>query len=256
MNNVIDYAISKVSQQIPSALLLKAFTTKDNFNPNQNVSPEYIIRTQIIEQVVIPDMDVLGGQHVVISIGGLPRRYVQNGYFIEIPLELTQGSHLTSVSTTGSSNGGLEVDSSIGGMANSILNVSGGYDSGYTQKVQLVGPNVVFIASNVIQTLQTLSGTIGYDKRLTSLDKFYWNDIAKLVVLATKSIIFSRFIMNIGDLSASGATPNQYLVSMVEGYESAQEEYQTFLDEDITKVLIFADPIANRQHIQMATGRF
>lgn len=254
MNNAIDYAIGVITRQIPPQLLRKVFVEKDRFSAQRTVSPEYMIRHRIIEQIIIPDCNVMGGQHVDILTYDLPKQLVQSGFLIEIPLEKTQGQHLTSVQVIGMDNGGLSVDSSIGGMASAIINQAKGYRSGFTNQVRLVGPNMVLVEN--IAITHTLRGTIGYDNRISSLDKFYWNDFARLCVLATKALIYNDYILELGFLNSSGSTPNQYLVSTVEGYQQAQEDYQTMINEEMSKILILADPLAKRDHLKLATGRF
>ena len=254
MANVIDYTISKVRSQIPPRILNKVFTEMNRFNTDQMVSPEFMIRRQVIEQVVIPDCNVHGGQHVNFKIFDLPKKSVSSGYLIEIPLERTQGRHLTSVQLVGMDGGGLSTGTSIGGMANTIMNVSKGYDSGFSADVRIVAPNVIHIESNVVT--YGLRGTIGYDDRISSLDKHYWGDFAKLVILATKAMIYHNYIMELGSMDSNGSAPNQQLVNIIERYESAQEEYDLMLDEEMGKILILSDPLASSDALKLGIGYF
>lgn len=269
--SIIDNAIRDLFFRIPPEILTRIFAPgRDIFNYDRP-AVEQAIRTQVIESKVRVDCDLIGAKEVSIPLIGLKfTRYTQFSVVIRVPKELTGGRSITSVlavtygyagiqgfpATTdfltqyGNSNYSLANDKSIG-----ILNAQSPIPDIQNAYAYLVGENTVAIEGySPLLMYGFLRCMVSHDEMFSTLPATAQSHFSQLVFLATKMYIYTNYIIKMDAGELYGGRELGRFASIIEGYESAAEEYDEFLRTTWRKVSYLADPERKYRLIRQMTG--
>lgn len=253
---LIDYVITHIRNRIPYDLLNMAFKQHSLYQRFNTTSLEWLIKSEVIDQFVLPDLNTIGGQHTNIDLSSLSPTVSEGAYIYRIPTSMTMGrqiSRVLSIEYGGRNNNFNTEADPLTSAADRMLAASTPFESSGISNIRLVGPNTVLVH-------ETLGGTawlkcvLSYDEQFSTVDKAYWRDFANLCVMATEAIIYNRVTIEIGSGSSTGGSPNDRLLSRLDQMEDAFVRYQEFIEETFHRIAIFSDPEASREHIGIMLG--
>jgi len=258
--NAIDYALNNLFQRIPSELITQAFGTSPVYGYIDNRSLEQRVRETVIDSFVSIDCNLVGGQQVMLPMSTLPGKPVETGWIYEIPLAMTQGRKITSVLGVeySSGNGNLSnpdmnaMGRSLMDMVNFATGPSGGVASG---NVMLVGPNTVFVGSNMGTGSLYLRCMIANDSQMANLNPRALPIFAQLCEYACKGMIYNALRIKLGEGSITGGSLNSYLNQILDEYSDSFTLYNELRDGKWKKVSILADDFTRRELTRMSLPR-
>lgn len=253
--NPIDLAIRHISSRIPAELISKAFKPDYLFGRYDTITPEFLIRKEVIEGIVLQDLNIVGGQHVTLDLTSLNPTMIEGAMVYRIPLRMTAGRHISRVISVDYSSGttlDLTGDA-LGDGAIKSLNATGNYQSPGTANVELVGPNTVAIYEYVSGTA-ALRCVLNYDDQMSSMNQAYFRDFMELCLRAAEYTIFNKISISLGSGSANGGTPNTYLRERVDSMRDSTQLYDELLNTKWTKISIMSDKKSHMEMCSMLTG--
>jgi len=253
---LIDYVISHIRNRIPYDLLNMAFKQHSLYQRHNTTSLEWLIKSEVIDQFVLPDLNTIGGQHTNIDLSGLTPTVAEGAYIYRIPTSMTQGREISRVMAIeyGARRNNFDTGSDpLTNAANAMLASSTPFESAGISNVRLVGPNTVLV-HETLGGIAWLKCVLSYDEQFSTVDKAYWRDFANLCVMATEAIVYNRVSIQIGSGSSTGGTPNDRLLSRLDQMEDAYVRYQEFIEDTFHRIAIFSDPEASREHIGIMLG--
>ena len=248
--SAVNLAMRHIRSRIPLEILTKAFKSNSLYEQHSTVSMDWLIQRDVINNLVLPDLNVIGGEHVDIDLSSLSPRIIEGAYVYEIPLTMTRGKHITRVLSVSQGTGSsTAMSSDLMSLANQMLQASTRFETDETSRVRLVGPNIVVVEEGLYSS-PALRCALSYDEQMSSLNEGYWRDFAQLCVWACEIIIFNRLSISLGSGSALGGTVNDRLMSSVNLMEESIAKYDEFLDTKAHKIFLLGDKRAHREHIQ------
>ena len=252
--SAITLAMRHIRSRIPQEILSKAFRSDSLYEQFSTVSMDWIIQRDVINNFVLQDLNIIGGEHIEIDLTSLTPKMVEGAYIYEIPLTMTRGKHITRVLSVGQGSGsiGTSNGSELTNLANQMLSASTRFQSDGTAYIRLAGPNVIVIEEGIFAN-PTLRCALNYDEQMSSLNSAYWRDFAQACVWACEIIIYNRLSISLGSGSALGGTPNDRLMSRVDRMEESLDKYDEFMETKAHKIFLLGDKKAHREHIAMLT---
>jgi hypothetical protein len=238
MSGYIDYAVGRVMREIPHEALYNAFGSNEWHGYLNHLSLEERIRREVINGIVLPDCNIIGGESVVIPLGNLHWQWLDNGVRIEIPMGQTQNRQISSVLS----------------LETSFRNSEG---SGYagqpaptgTSEVYLVGPNVIFTPINPGNTNCFLRCVLENDAQLANINQRAMFLFGEMVVLAAKGYVFNKLAVTLETHTMAPGQVDGRLRGIVDGYADAWEMYSELLQRRWRKVNLMQDRKAHQRLI-------
>ena len=270
MANIISGALRALDFRIPPQILKATF--KDAV-PNYRVAPVSIhdqITNKVIRPRVLEDLNLVGGQHVVLNIEAA--KMVFNDMYsvvYEIPPELIQNREIISVLScgympfissfnttyTGLSSMATSGSNDITGAAQRVSDSMSSIPVISNASVDLIGYNTIilrecFRASGVYQ----LRCIVANDEHLNNISPRSHLHFFKLVEFAVKAYIYNNMIITIDQAALSGGQELGAFKSQVEAYSDASESYQTYLTDVMQGTLFMNDNISHTRFITQMIG--
>ena len=271
----INHALDRIIRNIPRQVLRKAFPPSDYGRH----SLDDRVRERVIRDRVFRDMDIVGGETIMIPFDDGRITYsARNETVVFYRDRYLNGREITSVhgyySYTGRNN---NISSGISGgysnnysgdecspcntdifkcskRNNSIRSAEtevrtsreGGYNPTNTV-VNLEAKNTIIIRA----THRNLYGgsikcVVSNDPYLNNISNRSWNHFATLSLLATKSYIYNELNMAMGTTKMIEGVRSAPLTNVIESYNSAEEEYMTYLTTIWSRVSLMND--SNNYH--------
>jgi hypothetical protein len=268
MSNAITYALARIcgrgSIEIPRRILETAF--RDEWlDTRAPISLESRIQSWVIQDRVIPDMDIAHGEELLVNLAGLFPA-IQDDYAMvyTIPPELTQNREIMSVlsvSYVGYNQGNSFMGGSalalapmlnndITGAANQVMSSVGSIPNIQTARVDLVGTNMVRITDRRrFQQAYVLRCYVVNDHYLENIDPRNYISFTKMVILAIKAWIYNKMIMEMGDHYLQRGQQLGVFKDIIDKWETAAEEYTTFLEGDWAAISMMSDPDAHYRYL-------
>ena len=260
--NAIDYCINEIKLRIPKAILHYTFSTlnlKDYYNA---FSEDYLIRQRVIENKVLIDCDLLGGEEVVIPFENIPFKKLRNGNLIyQIPKKSLQGR--TIISALSICTGDVRLDTCTNSYYPSsaffdamgrLLDAAIGPISQTSNRVKLIGENVILLEDNITFNQLYLRCVLSNDRGLSNFSPRAYPSLAQLAVLACKSIIYNESVLEIDAGQLLGGVSIGRFKEIVDSYADSDVQYQEYLKTTFTKVLMMQDKTAHSRHLRMLTN--
>lgn len=245
MNN-IDYLLFCIQREIPQELLLYSFCPPQVYG-QLNYSLPHMLRSEVIEGWLLRDLNVMGGREVTVDISAGSYRMLENGFIVEIPQAALGGRNITSVLSIAY------------GQSSYVFNMPGSemvdalspMDRATEARVQLVGPNTIFVESNTIAPRTFLRCVLDNDIDFGNITARALPVLGDMAVLAAKALIWNKgIIRNNVSVSFAGAEIGKY-GELVEGYVDAIELYKEKRDTKWRKVQFLQDPVSKNRYIRM-----
>lgn len=242
--NAISYATKKIITNIPAQILMKVFNPHPQYGIGLLASREEIIADEVIRKLVIPDMDVVGGEQRVIKISGLSAVTKAGAQIVRIPLTATGGRVITSALS-------IEYGAFNEAVSNSMISAVTGPTATGTSSVELVGPNVVAIKDMLASTNTHLRCVISNDRELSNIPTTAFAAFAKLCVLAAKGICYNNLIITLGESGTNGGNTNSATQAIVDSYADSMGLYEEQVETKWRKIAKSSDAVTKQRLIQM-----
>lgn len=279
MSTAIKYALNDVHQRIPREILNTVFTPSTKYGISRlqftNISVDTVIRNEVIERRIRPDIDTYGVQEETISLDGLERETVEENitpsFVVHIPKSRTGDRSITQVlsavvnplgfglgsnrmSAFSQNNGGCKPSQFLQ-IAQELVNSNGSAMINQTIDVSLIGENTVLIrGTGAHQGKLGLRCLLTSDSEFSNLKRSSWRIFSELVVLATKAYIYNNYIIQMDQNELIGGSPIGMFKTIVEGYSDADQMYLERRTEVLGKLLIMNDDNRMDRFVRGLTG--
>lgn len=267
--NILQQAVGKVINFIiPHYIIREAF--KDKL-PNYRAAPvsiDELVMTRVIRPRVMVDLDVKGGQIMVVDTDGVMPAYVDMRTSIfELPAEKFMYRTMLSVLSasfipyavsfnnnntpayfmpSGNNSDLLSAAQRVGNSMSNIQPLS-------TSDVEIIGYNTILIRQNIRSTgIYSVRVLVGNEENLNNLPIKMLPQITKLCELAIKAYIYREMIINMDQGFNAGGQIIGTVKNIVETYADANEMYETYLKEEIGGAAHLADPTRKRRFLKLS----
>lgn len=251
MHDPISYALQRVRLQVNSHLLDLAFQENPFYDAYRHASLEAKIRHVIIEQWIMPDLDIVGGDRVVISLQDLQPKEFQNAWVYQIPLSMTRGRHITRIDSIETGMADTGPQQTVG---DALLNAASGPESSGTARVEICGPNTIALHERIVAMNTFIRATITNDENLANLPVPYHRKFSQLVILATQAYIYTKLNGVLNDPAYSGGPTSGNLQSVLDGYSDAITLYDELIDTEFRRIFQLKDKEHKRRNLQAQLG--
>lgn len=266
--STINYAISKVRQHIPTLALEQTFFALLNHRTRIPITLESRIQDEVIQKMVLPDMNVIGGTTIIIPLNECTILEQDQAVTVfQIPSHVTDNRQITSVMEmmtpgTGLANSSFNSmgigsnGSEIGTAAMQQLNSMKSMQKISEGRTKLINSNTVMVeGSYYYNNFCMLKVVVGHDNGLSSIDHRNSLAFAELVVLATKAYIYNTNIIEINEGVVLGGAQMGVYKDIVDGFSDALEMYHDYLRTTWAKVDKLNDHLTRNSLISLMVGR-
>jgi hypothetical protein len=231
MANMVTYAVSRIMREIPHEVLYQAFGSNEWYNHLNQLSIEERIRREVINGIVLPDCNIVGGESYVVNLGGLVWQWLENGARIEIPMSMTLNRPISSVLSIETTYRNSEPYGSMPGQPGPTgLN-----------EVYLVGPNVIFTPINPGNLNCFLRCILENDEQLANISQKAMYVFGDLAVLAAKMYVHNKLSVSTTITAMTGGQVDGRLRGIIDGYSDAAQMYGELLQRRIKKIAMIQD---------------
>lgn len=272
--NAIAYAINEIMHTIPYEVLHAAMTHREDRNVYGMISLEEKIVNKVIRQRVMMAANVIGGIEHIIPIGNIYPTVSERMYTVyQIPNELTMDKEIVSVLSLsflpnagfmgvsggfGSPSMVYNPNSPIAAMASGVTNVASRIAASHATSGILSNARTELVARNTVAVYANYQSLANYGLRVVLENDANMNNIqprsyryfSQLCVLATKAYIYLQLNLAINSGYLSGGQELGVFRNIIDKYESAEEEYQTFLREQWGGVAFMNDAQRHANFLQ------
>ena len=273
--DAIQYALNEVRQQIPQAILERAFLQPlaqqgifQRFQPvNGQHSIDYEIRDKVIEGRVNIDCNLIGGTQVTFDLSGTPRDDVS--YYVRvyhIPYEQTEGRKIVSVqhlSYVDPLVGSTQTQSmysngnAFNNAGQNMYNAAAPMPIVATANCQLIGDNVVLVRDNIQQLSPHLSLTclVENEMGMANLNPASYRVYGQLVVYAVQAYIYTNLRTQLDQGALNGGQELGVIREIVDEFSDANELYREYFTQTWQKTSFTNDRPRMSHFIQSMVGR-
>ncbi len=272
MSHVISYAMSYIKRRIPQKILRDAFMQDQAFRSVRVTNVDSRIMEQVINEVVLPDCNRVGGRELTLDISRLqPMSNDNDGSVFKIPKDMTSQRSIMAIKyasfvsmpaapnigAAGAYAGYNAGTSVLGGLASRVLNTNIPEPITGTTDCHIINgdDNTIFIKNwGGGQRPRWIQVLVENDSGLTQLDPKSYDDFAKLCLYATQMTIYNNITLDLdsGKLQAGGEL-GRYR-EIIDGYSDAADNYTTQLREVMEVVFMLNDPQRRQEHYFMISG--
>lgn len=254
MLSAMDYAVSKIKQAIPKDILEKSFIDYvPRFRTVKSaVNVDTLIKHKVIRDIVLTDCNLIGANKIDIAIQPrwcqildsnhcvvrVPKTHTQNRSIIEVldATYLPQSGYLMPYGTIQAVS-----DSTIG--TNKLLNSLRTPTIAGTVNTEIVSENTIaIIGAGTIPTNMFITVMVEHDDNLSQMKLQAYHKFGELCIHACKSYIWANKIIDMDKAEIDGGYSLNRYTSIIEGYESAFEDYTTYFNDVWKKTSFMADP--------------
>lgn len=262
--NPIQKALRQVTFTIPREVLMAAFVRREFGTSPIPVSLEQRIRTEVIEAIVLPDCNLVGGTTVHVPLHSInPERILMDQLIYRIPKTLTQNRSIVQVYAMNLVSGSLTSGQSLPvsqysqlmGKAAAVMDTAGSIPLVSTAHLKLIGENTVLCTYNTTLPQQiSLECRLENDSDLSQLQPTSYHRFAELVVLAVKTYIYTQLSISMGDAQLQGGMELGRFREVVDSYADSAELYATYLDEVWRVVALLDDQTSKEEVVKQLIG--
>jgi len=249
--SAIQYGISRIMREIPAEVLHMAFLRKADFF-SVKTSLEKQISDLVIKNVVLRDTNIVGGMTITISLEKCKLTYyeknrTEHNLVITVPFRVTNGKKILSPLSLVDDHGGSSrfnvSNNSLINALNNKVNHDAGIGSGFaTSNLELIAPNTILVYEECdYLTNGFLKVLVENNDNLSNLSPKSYLNFGKLCVLAAKQFIYNKLTIDIDKGVLYGGHELSKITDIINSFESATEEYNTFLEEKWMKTLFIND---------------
>ena len=261
--DAFQHAIDYVKWEIPEEILEDAIIDKRSRFRRTPGNLDDRIRSKIIKERVMRDLENIGGVGIQIILNGLPFTKLSTYERIyRIPITYTQGRLIVRASKVvlnvtsnyaervpGQSHRSIYVSpiersvQSVIASHRSVPNIS-------NTDVEILGDNVLKIQDyyNFSSDIM-LDCHIQYSHDFHELPRAYWNDFADLVTAATKMYTYKQLSLRLDKTRLEGGRDYGRYKEYVEEFRDANQVYRQLIDEKWGVITTLADSHSKNKHI-------
>ena len=236
-------AISKGLQEIYFNIPIEVLNLA--FNDNQNIgvtSLDEAILSRVIRPRVLVDCNLLGGIEVYVDLVkcGVSSYYNQYSveYIVDIPKPVTNNKSIVSVLglyAVMNNNYSEFTNNYSNDLVNELtgaMNVANPKVPVATSRLELVGENKILVADPVAAIINgSIKCVVENNSNLSNINPRSYIALSKLFVLATKAYIYNYLQVKLGKGYIYNGHELGIVNDIIASYESANEEYYTYLNE-------------------------
>lgn len=263
--NPITQAINQIKFRIPKRILELAFTERHHWQRASMANIDEAIRNQVIRPRVLVDCNLHGGTEVWIDLAGVPYERTDDYTSVyRIPKTSTQNRSIISVLNVTFTD---PLRASAYGIASgcgngSLLQAGQAVMDAYAQipitstaRVQLIGENVIMVRDSMVLPPNIyVRCIVSNDENLNHLQLRSYPEFVKLVEFAVKAYIYNSLVIEVDIGEIQGGQQIGKLKEIIDGYSDANELYDEFLTNTMSKVLFMNDLETFSRHIKLLTG--
>jgi len=246
MNNIA-YIIHNIQREIPHEVLIMTFANQAMLGAI-TPSTEHLIRDTIIDKWVLKDTDMLGGIETVVDLSTSVFNGVVGGMIVNIHPQLTAGRKITSVLSIGYGSG-----INYNGGA-TIASAAIGPDKLNDARVQLVGPNVIFIEGGSYVNCTHLRCVLENNTDYNNISARLMPMLSDLCILATKAHVYNTLIIKMSTAVVIQGIDMAKILDVVSGYADSITMYKETLLKFI-KANLMNDKVSHNRIIRMLMPR-
>lgn len=263
--NALQYAISEIKNQIPHEILYAAFTIDDLPETVNLTSLEHKITYKLLKNRVAMDCNIFGGVETIIPLGDIQPISAEAYYTVyQIPPDKTLNKEIIAALSltflpiivnyaTGDypyaqyNVAAQHVNSGSAIMANANRISTAAADTGVLNNahLELIGYNTVLVQ----QTTKTFFNFSNYglkclvenNENFSNIQIKTFKAFSTLCVLACKSYIYHKLLIAINNGYLQSGQELGVFKSVVDGYETSEEDYYTYLNEKWRKISMMND---------------
>lgn len=265
MSNAIVYALNHVRNFIPPEILNKVFIANINHNNLIPIDVNVIIKEKVIQNMVLPAMNLVNGVQERINLSNLTPMYSDmTSMVIQVPKNLTQGKSIVSAISMeyGNSIYGTSLTypnyntNQLQGAANTLLDAQNGVSISSTSNVSLVGENTILIREGIrwIGNL-TLVCYLENDSEMNSLTPRAIVTFAEIVELAVKAYIYNNTIILMDRAQIYAGHELGAFREVIYNWSDAGQQFMEKIKTDWSKVSFLADDYTRRNIVRMSIGK-
>lgn len=253
--NAIIKSLDELQYRIPIQILELAFRDDIVNYRRAPVSLNERILSKVLRPRVLLDIDIVGGQVVIIPLENIAPRYIDTFTMIfEISKELTSYRPIMSVLSVGylpyasaqnTLSGGIGVSNACG--LNDVLSATQRVADSYSNipvlsnaTAEIIGENVILLRDQArITNAYQLRCVLGNEEQLNNLQPRLYHIFAKAVELAVKSYIYNTLFIKIDQAYLTGGQELGAVKEVVLSYSDAEQMYQDYTREIVQKAFFF-----------------
>lgn len=265
--NPIQKAIMDVKYKIPPQILQAAFVHREFGHRPIPYNVDALIRDKVIEERVMVDCNLVGGQQVVIPLLNVQPEYLDPTTVIyRIPKALTQGRSILralSMSVGAGSAAAMGMLNNTGGYGYSQIEDAADLMSAAQSAIPMVSSAYLrVIAENTVMVTEqialpsnvSLRCMLEYDPDFSQLKPTSIPKFTRLVELAVKAYIYNELVIPMGQGQLSGGMELGRFREVVDSYADSNELYDTYLQETWRKVALLDDATSRERHLRLIAG--
>lgn len=251
--NIIVKAVQDAMYIIPEDILRAAFLPRIRGYDRGAETLESAIISQVITPRVVPDANIAKGERLVIWMGDLKPKLVEDFRVIfEVPAHKLMGKTILSVLTISYApymNGAGSLGYAFGGAAplysqdtmtaaRQMVEASSAIPTVSTAKVELIGENTLMIEDSQRFTTQYhITCYVTDSNYLNKIDPRYYEYFSTLVEYAVKAHVFRKLRLSIDRARIEGGSELGVFKEIVDEYADAETNYREFLRSKFAKVM-------------------
>lgn len=258
--NCLIYSLQEVMSSIPYDLLYAAFTIDESPELINTNSLEDKILRKLLRKRVLIDANICGGIEYVVPLNNINPSFTEYFYTVyNVPPELTLNKEIISAlnltvmpgngvfgNGTPESGGffstGFNAGPPLTNVANRIANSVAPTGILSNAHIEIIGYNTVVIYAHYrVLTNFGLRVLLENDSNLNNIQPRNYKTISKLCILATKAYIYNKLIIHVNSGYLVSGQELGIFKSLVESYSDANQDYETFITEELRAVLFMND---------------
>lgn len=251
------YVVNEVKSYIPHEILYYALMLDEVPETANLTSLDDKLIHKVIRKRVWLDTNIVGGMEMVVPLNLTQPLFYENFYTVyRVDKSLTLNREIVSAL-------GLSSMPVNAGFGNPITGGPGGFSTPFQSSsvcgqgynpvmsvanrigdsaaisglihnahLELVGPNTVLVNQHYRMLANLgLRCIVENESNFNNIQPRSWKALGQLCLLATKAYIWTKLIVNMNSGVLAGGQELGMFRSIVEGYESAEEDYRTYLEE-------------------------
>lgn len=254
--NALIYAVNEIQNKIPNEILMAGMNI-DEQETTINLSSlgDKILR-KVIRKRVMLDANIVGGIETTIPLNNLDPSFTEYFYTVySIPGEVTNNKEIISALSISfmPANGyfgqvggmyggsGFNNNSSMGGgnPFNAVMNVADRIGDAASSTGVMSNAHLEIVAYNTILVYAHFRNLANFglrvilenDSNLNNIQPRSYKNFSILCTLAVKAYIYNKLIIALNNGYLSGGQDLGVFRAKVESFESAEDDYNTFLRE-------------------------
>jgi len=249
--SAIKYAIDRITREIPHEVLHLAFLRKTDYFSVQT-SLEQQITDLVLHKILLRDLNVIGGMEVTISLDKCKVTYYEknptnHNMVIYVPYDITNNKKIVEPlslagNVTFNGNYNSSTNPLISGMNNIIGHRASIGNKYITSNLELIAPNTILVYEET-QTLFNgyLKVILENNNNLTNISPRSYLALGKAAVLATKLFIYNAIVIDMDKGVLYNGHELGKIADVINSYESALEDYNTYIEEKMGKIMFMND---------------